>query len=254
MQNSSNPAIKKLRKQAQESVGFGAQNPASYGGIGIKIGFFLLLTLVSAIVFVLLLPNMVNNGSFAVLLAVAAIVALISGFVAAFVPKTIPVAGSIYCIAEGALIGVISALFEAAIQGIVLMALLATVFTLGIICLLYFTGVVKVGSGFRRVLMVSLLAIIFSQLVFFLLSLFVPSIYAAFYNNFGLQLVVSAIMIVVASMSIFVDLDNMAVVVENGLDKKYEWFAAYGLIVTLIWLYIEFLRLIAIIASNRTQN
>ena len=55
-------------------------------------------------------------------------------------------------------------------------------------------------------------------------------------------------------MSIFVDLDNMAVVVENGLDKKYEWFAAYGLIVTLIWLYIEFLRLIAIIASNRTQN
>ena len=55
MQNSSNPAIKKLRKQAQESVGFGAQNPASYGGIGIKIGFFLLLTLVSAIAFVLLL-------------------------------------------------------------------------------------------------------------------------------------------------------------------------------------------------------
>lgn len=131
-------------------MGFEAQNPASYGGIGIKIGFFLLLTLVSAILFVLLLPNMVNNGSFAVLLAVAAIVALISGFVAAFVPKTIPVAGSIYCIAEGALIGVISALFEAAIQGIVLMALLATVFTLGIICLLYFTGVVKVGSGFLQ--------------------------------------------------------------------------------------------------------
>ncbi len=249
--NTSNPALKRLKKQTAE--GFGTANPATYGGIGLKVFYYLIITLVAAVAFVALLPAMLEtNPTLAVgLLVGCAIAAIISGLVASFAPKTTPISGTVYCVAEGALVGLISAMFEAFAQGVVIVALLATMLTLAVIALLYFTGVVRVGSKFRRFVFVALITLVVSQLAFWLLSIFVPSVAAVFYGNFWLQVGISAVFIVVAALTMFVDFDNMTMIVENGLDKSYEWTAAYGLMVTLIWLYIEILRLVAILFSNR---
>ncbi len=252
MNRSSNPAIKKLGNQP-DAFGFGAVQAASYAGIGIKVGIYLALTIVSAILFVALLPTIfANNPTLAIaLIAMFFVTAGISGIVASFRPKAAGFAGGVYCVAEGAVVGLVSSLFEAVVQGVVIMALLATIFTLAVVALLYFTGVVRVGTKFRRFVLVALISLLLTQLAFFVLSLFVPSVSLVFYNNFGLQVAVSIISIVVAIFCMFTDFDNMTNIVENGLSKNYEWYAAFGLMVTLIWLYMEILRLAAIIFSNR---
>ncbi|MBQ9716079.1 MAG: Bax inhibitor-1/YccA family protein [Clostridia bacterium] len=252
MNRSSNPAIKKLGKNA-DAFGFGAVERASYAGIGLKVGIYVALTLLSAVLFVALLPTLFANnpGVAAAMLIMFIITAAISNIVAAFRPRAAGLAGGIYCVAEGALVGLVSALFEAVVQGVIIMALLATILTLAVVALLYFTGIVRVGARFRRFVLVALIGTLLTQLTFFLLSLFVPSVALVFYDNFGLQLVVCIIYIVLASLCLFTDFDNMTNIVENGLTKNYEWYAAYSLMVSLIWLYMEFLRLALIIASNR---
>lgn len=243
---SSNPAIKKVRN-LNEAVGFGAANPATYGGVGLKVMYYLALTIVSAIVFVAL-P--LGNATTGVLIGML-IVGMICGFLACTSPKATMICGSIYCVAEGAMIGLISALFDALVQGVIIMALLSTVLTLAVIALLYFTGVVRVGSKFRRFIMSALIALVLSQLVFMLLSLFVPSVSTAFYGSFWLQLIITVVFIVIAALSLFTDFDDITMIVENGMDKSCEWMAAYGLVLTLIWLYLEFLRLAVLILGNR---
>ena len=191
MNRSSNPAIKKLNSQP-DAFGFGAVETASYAGIGIKVGIYLALTIVSAILFVALLPTiLVNNPTLAMALLIMFIVTgTISNIVAAFRPKAAGLAGGVYCVAEGAVVGLVSSLFEAVVQGVIIMALLATILTLAVVALLYFTGVVRVGSKFRRFVLVSLISLLLTQLVFFVLTLFVPSVSLVFYNNFGLQIVI----------------------------------------------------------------
>ena len=252
MNRTSNPAIRKLGGNPQ-AFGFGAVETASYAGIGIKVGIYLALTLVSAILFVALLPTLlVSNPTLALaLLATCVITALISSLVASFRPHAAGLAGGVYCVAEGAVVGLVSALFEAVVQGVIIMALLATILTLAVVALLYFTGIVRVTTKFRRFVLVALISLLLSQLVFFVLSIFVPSVALVFYDNFGLQVVISLVFIVVAALCMFTDFDNMTNIVENGLTKNYEWYAAFGLMVTLIWLYMEFLRLALILASNR---
>ena len=206
-----------------------------------------MLTIVSAIVFIAL-P--LGNATTGVLIGML-IVGMICGFLACTSPKATMICGSIYCVAEGAMIGLISALFDALVQGVIIMALLSTVLTLAVIALLYFTGVVRVGSKFRRFIMSALIALVLSQLVFMLLSLFVPSVSTAFYGSFWLQLIITVVFIVIAALSLFTDFDDITMIVENGMDKSCEWMAAYGLVLTLIWLYLEFLRLAVLILGNR---
>lgn len=251
MRASSNPAMHRLQKYSAQQQ-FGASRCATYAGMGLKVLYFVVITLVAAVLFAMFLPSLLlnNSGLAAGLLIACVVVGLASGFAAAIAPRTTVVTGSLYCIAEGMLIGVVSSLFEAMVQGIIIMALLATVLTLGVIALLYFTGIVRVGSTFRRVAMASLMALVVSELAFWLLTLFVPSVSYVFYGNFVLQLAIDVVFIIVAAVTMFVDFDNMTMIVENGLDKSYEWMAAYSLMLTLIWLYMEFLRLIALIFAN----
>ena len=77
----------------------------------------------------------------------------------------------------------------------------------------------------------------------------VPATTYLFYGNTWVAMIAAAIMVVLAALYILVDLSDITMMVDGHIEKKYEWNAAFGLSVTLLWLYVEILRLLAIIAS-----
>ena len=96
-------------------------------------------------------------------------------------------------------------------------------------------------------MLISFISLVLLEGIGYLLSLFVPA-FAIVMSNIWVQLAISAVMILWASFMILVDLNNMKLLVDYGADKKYEWYAAFSLVTTLMWLYIEILELLAKIA------
>ena len=246
MISSSNPAIHNLNKYVDTNA-----EGASYGGIAWKEGLYVAMTILAAILGWSLLYS--NTTLAVTMLIVSGVVAFVCALVSSFAPKTTPISGSLYALAEGFMVGCISALFDAAWSGIVLGAFLSTMVVFGLMMILYATGVVRVGGRFRKFLFSALLGILVTQFLIFIIGLFYPPIWTLFYGSGPLAIIISVVMVIIASMCILSDLDNITMTVENGLPKTYEWRAAFGLCVSLIWLYIEFLRLFAIIASSRSN-
>lgn len=244
MFRSSNPTLKRVTNLSHERT----SERADYKGITIKAFFYLGLAVLSAVISAYMLFSIADVTSYMYLLVIAVVAALVCALVASFAPQTAMVSGSLYCIAEGFLVGFISAIFGAAYQGIIFMALLATALTFGVMLFLYRSGTVRVTNRFRRIMFCALITIVVTQLAYVLLNLIFGW---GFGQNYVIQLLVTVVMIVVASLMILIDLDNINNCVQNGLPKKYEWMAAFGIVVTLIWLYIQFLRLFAIIFSRR---
>ncbi len=189
------------------------------------------------------------------------LVGLIVGFVLALIiifRKSInPGLIAAYAVAEGVFLGGISALIEdqEGMQGIALQALLATGITASVCLWLYRSGRVRVTEGFTRVLMIGLVSYGIFCLVNIGMMLFTDI------GGWGMRsevtiagiplgVIVGAVAIILASMSLIMDFDGIKRGVEKGVPAKYEWAAAFGLIVTLVWLYLEFLRILAIMRGR----
>lgn len=242
---SNNPALRRV-STFERTDG----EAATYKGIAFKALFFVALTIVSAVLSFWLI---LQTESFELLIFIvigAPILALICSLVASFAPRTTHITGSLYAVFMGAAIGLISGILGAAYSGIVFAALISTACVFGIMTALYATGVIRVGSFFRRFMISALIGIVAAQLIILIVGLFSPAIWNLFYGNNIFSILVSAVMVVFASLFILMDLDRMTGIVEGGMDKRFEWSGAFGLLVTLIWLYMEFLRLFAKIAGR----
>ena len=243
---SNNPVYSRIRKMGLEGVGY---ETATYRGVAGKSLYFTLLVLLGAFIGIFLFnTNVEMLGS---LLPVAIIGGFISAIVAFIFPNATKIAGTIYALCEGLLVGLISFIFEAVYQGIVFTAILGTVSVLFIVSTLYFTRIVKVNGKFTRFLLIFSLSVIFSQLIFWILSLIFPSVFGPLLVNYQMSILSSVVMIFLASLYLMFDLENIRQIVEGGQPKSLEWFAAFGLVYTVIWLYLEVLQLIAKIAKDR---
>lgn len=155
----------------------------------------------------------------------------------------------VYAACEGIFLGFVSAMFAAyAGSDVVLMALLATFGVLTGMLFLYSTGLIRVGAGFRRFLFSALIGILIATVFMILLSFS-----GALDTRAGYSFYITIILfsVVVSSLYLLVDFDNVTNLVNAGAGKEYEWSLALGLVVTIVWLYIELLRLIAIISGRR---
>ena len=126
-------------------------------------------------------------------------------------------------------------------------------FLFSLLCLIAAWGVFrflgqKLSNNFVKFVLIAFISIILLESLGFILSLFVP-VFAAVMNNIWLQLAISAVMVLLASFMILVDLNNMKLLEENRADKKYEWLAAFSLVTTLMWLYLEMLELLLKLAA-----
>ena len=150
----------------------------------------------------------------------------------------------VYAVCEGLFLGGISATFEASYPGIVSQAVLGTFAALFSMLILYRTGVIRCTDKFRSVIFIATLSIAAVYLVNLIGSFFhmsVPFINSS--SNVGIG--VSAIICVIAALNLIIDFDFIERGAQNMIPKDYEWYGAFGLMVTMVWLYLEILRLLA---------
>ena len=173
----------------------------------------------------------------------AAIGGMVAALVATFKPAWARVLAPVYAVLQGLVVGAISKVYNVAYDGIVLQAVGATMGVFLVMLALYRTRVLRVTSTFRRVIVGATLGIMVFYLVALVASLFgaeiVPSGSGAF--SIGFSLVVAAI----AAFNLALDFDFIEQAERAGAPKHMEWFAALGLLVTIVWLYLEILRLLA---------
>ncbi len=180
---------------------------------------------------------------------IGAIVAFVAIIIICFSRKASGQLAIVYSIAEGLILGYTSVLFEKIYPGIVLQAIGCTLAAMFSMLISYRTGLIKCTEKFRAVYTTALMSIGVIYSIQFFASLFgrsIPQIFTASPIGIGF----SVIVIIVASIGFINDFDN----IENGVDqmapKSYEWMGATGLMLSLVWLYIEFLQLLAKLNSR----
>lgn len=174
------------------------------------------------------------------------ILALVTIFKKAWSPVTAP----LYAICKGVALGTVSALYEARFHGIVLQAVLVTVGVLFGLLAAYRSGLIRATENFKLGVAAATLGIAGVYLVSLILNLFgksVPYIHESGIVGIGFNLFV----VVVAALNLVLDFDFIEKGAENHAPRYMEWYAAFGLLVTLVWLYLEVLRLLA---KTRRRN
>lgn len=154
-----------------------------------------------------------------------------------------------YALVEGFFLGAVSAVYEAKFGGIVFQAVLLTFGTLMAMLLAYRSGLIKATENFKLGVMAATGGIALLYLISFALSFFgihIPMIHEG--GTFGI--VFSLFVVVIAALNLVLDFDLIEHGVEQGAPKYMEWYGAFGLMVTLVWLYLECLRLLSKIQSR----
>ena len=179
-----------------------------------------------------------------------AIVGFILVLIATFRPQSSGFLAPGYAIFEGLFIGGVSTIFEMRYPGIVIQAVGCTFVTFMVCFGLYKYEIVKVNDKFRSVVVAATLAIATYYLFSWLLSMF-TSFQPVHYGNSMISIGISAIVIVIAALNLFLDFDQIEKGAQEKMPKYMEWYGAMGLMITLVWLYIEFLRLLSKLSSRK---
>jgi uncharacterized YccA/Bax inhibitor family protein len=182
-----------------------------------------------------------------------ALVGVAIGFVAVialmFKPQLAKFIAPVYAVGQGFAVGAISAYYNEFFDGIVVQAIGATLGVFAVMLLLYQTRIIKVTEKFRRVIILATLGVMAFYLVSFIVNLFGPSVTFLREPNIwgiGFSILVSGL----AALNLTLDFDFIERGTRAGLSKDFEWYAAFGLMVTLVWLYLELLRLFALLQGR----
>ncbi|MCY7312389.1 MAG: Bax inhibitor-1/YccA family protein, partial [Pseudoxanthomonas sp.] len=173
------------------------------------------------------------------------VLALVTIFKQTWAPVTAPM----YALVEGFFLGAISAMYSHLYEGIVLQAVMLTIGTLFAMLFAYRTGLIKVTEKFKMGVVAATGGIFLVYLATIVLGLFgisVPFIHESGLVGIGFSLFV----IVIAAMNLVLDFDFIEKGAEQGAPKYMEWYGAFSLMVTLVWLYLEFLRLLSKLQSR----
>ena len=178
---------------------------------------------------------------------------LIAGFVLAlatiFKQTWAPVTAPLYAIAQGIFLGAISAMYDARFNGIVMQAVLLTFGTLFAMLFAYRAGLVRATENFKLGVVAATGGIALVYLATIVLGFFgiqIPLIHESGIVGIGFSLFV----VVIAALNLVLDFDFIETGAERGAPKHMEWYGAFGLMVTLVWLYLEFLRLLSKLQSR----
>ncbi|MGT8956750.1 Bax inhibitor-1/YccA family protein [Bacillus cereus] len=239
----SNPMLKKDKFHEEKTN-------ASTMTIGGTIGktFIMLILLLAASVYSYL-QMMQGSMKTSVLIGVA-IVNIVVAFLAIFIPRISPICAPIYAVVKGIVLGSISAYYTMRFgNSILLTAVLLTISILFAMLVLYATRIIKVTEKFRTVLTAATLGILIMYLIVFLLNTFVLTV-PYIHQGGAISIIISAVVIVVAALNLLLDFDSIENGARSGAAKHMEWYSAIGLMMTLVWLYLEILRFVSYFMKN----
>ena len=183
-----------------------------------------------------------NPTSGAGLIFGSMIAAFVVGLIIIF-KKPSPTLATIYAALEGIVLGGISYIFNDQYQGIVLQAVTLTIAVTIAMLVLYKTEIIKVTEKLRSVIMVATIGVLVFYILTWIIGIFSPSIYASL--TIGTSgVVIAGVIVLIAAFNLLLDFNFIDEGTKKELPKEFEWFAAFGLMVTLIWLYISILRML----------
>lgn len=210
-----------------------------------KTGILLLIVaLTAAWPWSMIMKGEANGGLANMLMIAGAIGGFVIALVLAFKAHLAPYLAPAYAVAEGLFLGGISAFFELRYPGIAIQAVALTFGTTAALLLAYKSGLIRATENFKLMVTAATGAICLLYLVSFIMSFFgtnIPFIHQGGVIGIGFSLFVVAI----AALNLVMDFDFIENGVKAGAPKYMEWYGAFGLVVTLVWLYIEFLRLLS---------
>jgi len=227
-----NPVIRSVANRSTYAI----DGALTYSSVGLRT--FLLL-LITGGVGIYTYANLATVLTWPMLIG-AFILAFVSAMIGTYSVKLSPIFSVIYAASEGFVLAFLSALYASSYEGIVPTAISTTFVVLLITLLLYSSGIVKVTAGFSKFLVIGLISV----MVMALLSFVLPFTGGLYYLAVGLSALISVLFL-------FYDFETIKTCVDAGTDKSYSWVLALGLMVTLVWVYVEILRLLAIFAGRR---
>lgn len=221
---------------------------ATYKGITLKTIILLLIAIVVAAFTAFALPAiLVNNPTtFYVTLAISSIVGFISVLVGRTSERAAKYASVIYSLCEGLFLGSLSAICEALVPGVVSIAVFSTLVIFTVMLTLFATGVIRVGSKFRSICLALTIGAIALVLLVSLFGLFIQD----FYQYIGIMIGVEIFLLIYGVITLALNFAEAKNVVERGASKNAEWSVALGLMVSIIYIYIEVIRLIIWLAAR----
>ena len=176
------------------------------------------------------------------------ILAIITFFKKEWSPITVP----IYAVLEGGMLGGISYTYNSLYDGIVTNAILLTVGILVSLLIAYRSGYIKPTENFKLGIFAATGGIAIVYLINFVMGFFVSSLGLMSINNASpISIGFSIVVVIIAALNLVLDFDFIEEGAEKGAPKYMEWYGAFGLLVTLIWLYLEILRLLAKLNSRK---
>jgi uncharacterized YccA/Bax inhibitor family protein len=172
-----------------------------------------------------------------------ALVAFGVAMVTCFKPQMARFTAPVYALLQGAFLGALSGVYDAAYSGIVFQAVSLTIAVFAVMLFLFATRIIKVTDRLRMGIIAATGAILLVYLVNMVLSLFDASV-PFLHDSSALGILISLVIVGVAAFNLLLDFDFVERGVAAGAPRNMEWYAAFGLTVTIIWLYLELLRLL----------
>ena len=248
MMRSANPALK---ERTFSGVRAAANEPAmTLQGVSTKSLVLVLLTVFAAS----FTWTAVAGGNVGIV-GPAALIGGLGGFVVAlitiFKPNISPYTAPIYAVLEGLLLGALSSLYNARFAGLPLQAVLLTFGVFMALLLIYRLGIIKATERFRVGVVAATGGIALMYLLSFVLSFFGVQM-TFLHDSSPLSIGISLVIVGVAALNLILDFDFIERGVESRAAKYMEWYAAFSLLVTLVWLYLELLRLLSKLQGRRS--
>ena len=232
---------------------------ASYKGIGIKTGIYLLIAISVAATIYFALPNIITTGNLPVFYTIM-FIGLIVGFITAIIGRVsyraAKYCGVIYSLSEGLFLGAISYVAQDWLNyldfkvPVVAIALGSTLLIFGAMLVLFMTGVTRHGTIMRRIMIALFVGLIAILPLMIIAYFFVTD----FKTYLGIMIAVEAFLLLYGAITLTFNFSEAQAVVDSGCSKRDEWSVALGITISLVYIYIEIVRLIILIASLAGRN
>lgn len=220
---------------------------ASYRGIVLKCLWYWGLCLAGVAAYFLVpvetIPIPVLIGS--------VVIALVCPFITYWMPSTSAVAGSLYSVVQGFLLALVSVVYAKSYTAIVLLAFGITALVFFTVLFLYANGIVKVNRKFRGVILAIFLASVAGSAIVYMSSFFTDTLTNIFVGDGTVALLVTVASLVITVLNLVYEFDFATRMVTEGIHKRFEWTAAYGLFMTVVMMFLRTIELLAKIIPKK---